>query len=120
MGRVGLLVLCGVLFAGNATAMTGNEWKALSPTSRTAYVLGVMDAWGMLDMAVKATIQPEGISSMFTKLIRCAEKGMSYGQVISIVEKYIEGHPSQWHHDMAGLIWVAMNGACAQLEKKGQ
>ena len=120
MLRVGLIMLCGVLFAGHATALTGAEWKALSPTSRAVYVLGVMDAWRMLDLAVKANSPPEGIASMFTKLIRCAEQGMSYGQVISIIEHYIEGHPSQWHHEMAGLIWVAMNGACTPPEQKGR
>jgi hypothetical protein len=119
MRQAALILLCGVLFAGHATALTGHEWKALSPTSRTVYVLGVMDAWGMLDMAVKANSQPEGILSMVTKLIRCAEQGMNYGQVIAIVENYIEGHPSQWHHEMAGLIWVAMNGACTPPETKG-
>ena len=120
MGRVGLILLWGVLFAGQATALTGAEWKALSPTSRAVYVLGVMDAWRMLDLAVKAHSPPEGIASMFTKLIRCVEQGMSYGQVISIVGKYIEGNPSQWHYDMAGLIWAAMNGACTQPEQKGR
>jgi hypothetical protein len=48
------------------------------------------------------------------------ETGMSYGQVNSIVEKYMEDNPSQWHYDMAGLIRVAMNEPCTPTEKKGK
>jgi hypothetical protein len=120
MKRAALILFFMLMSAVPVSAATGNEWRALSPAARTAYLLGVVDAWTLLDMAVKASPQPVGIASMFTRVVRCLGKDMTYGQTVAIVEKYLQDNPSTWHYDMAALAWTAIDVACTPAEKNGK
>jgi hypothetical protein len=120
MKRAALLIFFMVMPTVTVSAATGNEWRALSPAARIAYLVGVMDAWVLLDTAVKASIQPAGIASMFTRLVGCLGQDMTYGQTIAIVETYMQDNPSKWHDDMAALAWTAITQACTPAEKKGK
>ena len=43
-----LTTVC-LLFAVEANAISGNDWKQLTETQQQAYVVGVVDAWGNLE-----------------------------------------------------------------------
>ena len=40
-----LIAAC-LLFAAEARAMSGNDWRQLPEVARLAYVIGVVDTWG--------------------------------------------------------------------------
>jgi len=42
------LVTACVIFAVDATAMTGSEWRQLSPAAQQYYIIGVLDGWDNL------------------------------------------------------------------------
>lgn len=101
----------------DASALSGNEWKQLAPSSRIGYIWGVADAWQNLATILKSAKEGPQHSSTapFTDLAVCIGKGMTYEQVSTIVEKYMEDNPSAWHYDMASLAWTAVDKACKPL-----
>jgi hypothetical protein len=119
-GRIILSLICGVLFSGNAGATTGHEWKKWSPDCRTTYVMGVTDTWQNVETVRRASNPQDETPSIFAPLIACMRQRMTYIQITAIVNKYLEDNPSEWHYDMASLVWTAMSGACKRTEEKGR
>ena len=109
-----LMIGC-LLFAvdGNG-AMSGNDWKQLRLGEQQAYVWGVVDTWTNFTQAIEPSGKPSSseVLKMFTDLTRCVRKGLTYGQMVAIVQKYMENNPSQWHFAMASLVWTAIDEAC--------
>ena len=102
------------LFAGEAAAFTGNEYRALTPLARLAYVVGVVDGWDMVS-ATSRTIEGSmpGWFGVYTDVLECMRsKGMSNGQVHAIVEKYVRENPANWHARGSELVALAMHEAC--------
>ena len=91
--------------------MNGSSFSALQ---RNAYIRGVADTWQNLTLLEDSAKEPRQHSStaLFTDVGRCVSKGMTYGQIGAIVEKYMDDHPSEWHYQMASLAWTAVHMAC--------
>ena len=86
-----------LLFAVEAGAITGNDWRRLDQSHQQGYVIGVVDAWRHLEaVASLDNKRPPGAAlTIFTTLIECvSQKGMPYSQIYAIVEKYMENNPS--------------------------
>jgi Rap1a immunity proteins len=112
-----LITLC-LLFAVDAEAISGNDWKQIDPEEQRFYVVGVVDAWQHLEqVASRSVIPPSGAITVFTKIVKCVEKGMTYAQMVAIVQKYMENNPPKWHYGMTSLVWSALNEACAPTSK---
>jgi hypothetical protein len=106
-----LVTLC-LLFAVDAKALTGNQWKELSQVTQGYYVMGVIDGWRYVGAAALA-IKERNTS---TELIKCVMK-IPYSQTIGIVQKYMQDNPAIWHYSMEELIWLAAVGACDAMSK---
>jgi hypothetical protein len=109
-----MVVIC-LLFAVDAWAnITGNEWKQLGRGEQQGYIMGVVDAWQHLGYAAsQSKIQPPSSTvTYFTQPLKCVTQGMTYAQMIAIVQKYLEDNPYQWHYGMSSLIWTALDLAC--------
>jgi hypothetical protein len=82
--------------------LTANEWRTFPADVRGWYVLGVVD--GVRDMATyerRANSESPAESSLLARVAKglnqCVGGRMTRGQTIAIVEKYITGHPEEWH-----------------------
>ena len=106
-----LITLC-LLFAVDAKALTGNQWKELSQVTQGYYVMGVIDGWRYVGAAALA-IKERNTS---TELIKCVMK-IPYSQTIAIVQKYAQDNPAKWHYSMEELIWLAAVEACDAMSK---
>jgi hypothetical protein len=118
MGRkasVLLMVVC-LLFAVDATAITGIQWRQLSQTAQQYYIIGVLDGWDNVGTITLLAEQQSPAGTGFTKQIECTT-GMAYAQVNVIIQKYMDNNPSQWHNSMALLIWPALAEVCAPASK---
>ena len=97
---------------------TGNTWRQLSKESRDAYVWGVVDNWHAISTVAEKTSEmtkvqfPGTVALHFIELSNCINKGMTYGQLSTIVDKYVEDNPSLWHYPMTSLIWTAVYNVC--------
>jgi hypothetical protein len=120
MKRAALMILFILMPTVTVSATTGNEWRAMSPALRDGYLLGVLDAWVLLEAVTRDSVQPVGRASMFTRVVGCLGKDMTYGQTIAIIGKYMQDNPSEWHHPMSLLAWIATDRACASAEKKAK
>ncbi len=102
-----------VLFPLTGFALTGNEWNALSTPARQAYIVGVVDTWENVALSHQATKEvPNIASNSMVRLSNCLLKGMTYGQVYAIVERYMVDNPSMWHYGMSSNVWTAIDKAC--------
>src|SRR5262245_8619384 len=109
-----LLVAC-LLFAVDATAITGIEWRQLPSAVQHYYIIGVLDGWDNLG-TITLLGEQKAVGIGFTKQIECTA-GMAYAQINGIIQKYMENNPSHWHYNMALLLWPALAEECAPASK---
>ena len=105
-----------LLSAVDAAAITGSEWRQLSPAAQQYYVIGVLDGWDNLGTITLLAEQKSPVGIGFTKQIECTV-GMEYAQISVIIQKYMENNPSQWHNSMVLLVWPALAEVCASASK---
>jgi hypothetical protein len=111
------LIAAFLLFAVDAAAISGSEWRHLSPAAQQYYIIGILDGWdnlGTITLLLAEQRSPVGIG--FTKEIGCTIE-MEYAQINFIIQKYMENHPSQWHNSMPLLVWPALAEVCAPANK---
>jgi hypothetical protein len=107
-----LVTIC-LLWAVEAGAISGNEWRGLPKLAQASYVAGVFDTWKSLVQASFDAQQQSPVITVLTKVTTCVT-GMDYDQIAAIVRKYIENNPAEWHQNMAELVWSAFfNEVCA-------
>jgi len=107
MRRIAFALLGGAGLIGLLTtegnAITGNDYRVLPDHPRMMYVVGVVDGWQTVsDPGVRAAVP------------RCAaNRKMSHGQLVAIVDKYLEANPAKWDGTAPDLIFVAIDrGVC--------
>ena len=66
------------------------------------YVMGMMTADGLKDSLTYKVL--DGATACTSKMTR--------GQVLAIVEKFMNDNPARWHQLMVGLVFEALNEAC--------
>jgi hypothetical protein len=126
MRRAVLILLCGVLFTGNAAAITMEQWTTFDLPYQQVYVLGVLDAWMNLEQSRVEGAKTAGVPesqvrpSVISRIVNCISKRYTFTQMDTIVGNYVAQHlHEQKHVGMASAIWAAMNEACNRPEQKG-
>jgi len=127
---VALVLFCGLLaplWPSSAGAVTGNNWRALPASARTAYVTGVVDNLVDFGAAVRSLVPAEkrtGSEKMLVSFEDCIGRTpRPPSQLVAIVEKYVKDNPAQWHGRMSGLVFEALrckDAATAPGAKKGE
>ena len=90
--------------------MTGQEYLALSESSRTAYVMGLLDGifvgplFGASEARVKA-------------LHNCLQEHNNV-QIAAILSKYIQDQPERWHDGAHVLFYSRMLELCPGVKPK--
>ena len=114
--KANVLIAACLLFAVDAEAISGDEWRRLSQTAQQYYVIGVLDGWDNLGTITLLAEQQPPVGTGFTKQIDCT-LGMASVQINAIIQKYMENNRSQWHYNMALLVWTALDEVCASTSK---
>jgi hypothetical protein len=114
--KVNVLIAACLFFAVDAEAISGDEWRRLSQTAQQYYVIGVLDGWDNLGTITLLAEQQPPVGTGFTRQIECTV-GMASVQINAIIQKYMESNPSQWHYNMALLVWTALDEVCASTSK---
>jgi hypothetical protein len=95
-----------------ASAMTGNEWRALPTAARTSYVTGVVDNLVDFGAAVRSLVPAEKRTASEKMLVSFEEcivrTPRPPTQLVAIVDKYVKDNPAQWHGRMSGLVFEAL------------
>ena len=95
-----------------ASAMTGNEWRALPIAARTSYVTGVVDNLVDFGAAVRSLVPAEKRTASEKMLVSFEEcivrTPRPPSQLVAIVDKYVKDNPAQWHGRMSGLVFEAL------------
>jgi hypothetical protein len=127
IGGTVLMLMCGVLFAGNASAITVETWTSFDLPFQQVYVLGVLDAWLNLEQTRTEGAKTAGVPesqvrpSVISRLVNCMSKRYTFEQVDKMVGNYVAQHlHEQKHLGMASVIWTAVNEACNKPEQKGK
>ena len=95
-----------------ASAVSGNEWRALPMAARTSYVTGVVDNLVDFGAAVRSLVPAEKRTASEKMLVSFEEcivrTPRPPSQLVAIVDKYIKDNPAQWHGRMSGLVFEAL------------
>jgi Rap1a immunity proteins len=107
-----LSCLLAPMLPSSATAVTGNDWRALPASAKTAYVSGVVDNLVDFGTAVRSLVPVEKRSGSERMLVRfedcIAKTPRPPSQLVAIVDKYVKENPGQWHARMSGLVFEAL------------
>ena len=118
--RKGVAMCCATLAAllsTEASALNGNEFRALADYPRMTYVVGVMDTWVDVSNTIGG-IGPDdvvatAVATMYGNLPKCAsDRKMTNAQVLAIVDKYLRDNPTKWDQWAPVLVWEAIFEAC--------
>ncbi len=106
LAALGLLTL---VFLTTATVRSqsagppsGNEYLQFSSSLRLAYIIGVSEGLTIASDVGAADVQG---------LMLCL-RGMTFGQMQAIFDKYLAENPEEWHHSMSSIIVNAFRSAC--------
>lgn len=109
LGSVALA--CALLSAGEAAAITGNDYQKLSGSERAMFVAGAFEGWLVADTVMRARPSPL-FSTTFGQIVRCVSGRLSTAQVRTIVDRYVSRNPSERKQDMGQLVLLALEEAC--------
>jgi len=84
--------------------LKGNDFRTLSREERIAYVTGIWDGY-MFAPALG------GKAASDQALFNCVP-GLTQGQLLAIVEKYMNDHPSDWGMSMNYIVFAALPKSC--------
>jgi hypothetical protein len=114
-----LMMMVCLLFAADARAISGNDWKQLRLREQQIYVMGVIDTWMNLERleALSLVQAPSPAVAHQAQAVNCVRQGVTYEQAAAIVQKYMENNPSNWHYAMPSLVWSALSAACPVTSK---
>ena len=111
-GVAGLAVAVWLL-AQPAEAVTGAEWRRLAPAARSAYVAGIVDAWGGLVNVQESLGSKDVAITVFRDVVGCLrERLLSSEQVYTLVERHVDANPGLASKDMPDLVFAALADAC--------
>ena len=88
--------------------LNGNRYLSLGEERQIAYVMGVID--GLL-----ASVIFGGDAARVNALQNCILE-MQGSQALTIVNKYLDGSPQNWHHPMSTQIYIAFTYVCPEIE----
>ena len=116
LNRLGIALVTVSLLGASpsaAFALSGNDYQKQPELARSMYVAGVIEGWQTLAvMVVERKLQAPEVDTLYFPIVRCVEKGMTRGQTLAIVDKYMTENPARWHEQMGVLVWMAMTDAC--------
>jgi hypothetical protein len=102
---------CMVLSAGEAEAITGNDYQRLTPQERAMYVAGTLEGWIVADTVMRA--RPSAMfSTTFGQIVRCVSGRLSTAEVRTIVDRFVNRNPTERKQDMGQIILLALEEAC--------
>ena len=57
----------------------------------------------------------EALRDNVSRMSRCGRRpGVTRGQNVEVVTKYLRDHPEHWHQPMAAIVFVALREACPE------
>jgi len=111
--RAVLLAVASLTFVTPARAMTGTEWKKLTPGARAAYVDGVVDAWVGLAMVQESLGSKDAGVTVFAAVVTCLrDRLIGHDRIVAAVEKYVEDQPGLRSKDMPDIVFIAIGPFC--------
>jgi hypothetical protein len=124
-----MLMLLGLIVPGlqgqeNDVRFTGQGWHDWPQGTRVAYVSGFAEGYAnaTTDVTLKACLKApkqsskavsETLMPIVNSTIACW-RGMRYGQLLAIVDKYVADHPERWHEPIAELVRAALTNVCGE------
>jgi hypothetical protein len=128
--RLAVVMLCGLLaplVPSPASAVTGNEWRAMPWASKAAYVSGAVESLLDVGMAVRSLVPAEkrtASEKMLVSFEDCiARTPRPTGQLVTLVAKYLNEHPAQRPAKMSGVVFEALrckDTTAAPAARKGE
>jgi hypothetical protein len=113
------MLCCSFASGASADEYTGNELKNICAFYNTSeemggvnggwclgFVVGVFSTWLVTESMMQTLSNPLPSDMQF-----CPPKGVTRGQTVLIVKKYLGEHPDQLHLDGASLVVRAMHEA---------
>lgn len=100
---LGVIVFVGVQnsYGETVARLTGNDYQKLPVGFRTTYIIGILDG---ISAANDLLGKPNPHLSNFLEYT----KGMTGGQLVAIVDKFLAEHPEGWHYTMGSSVVMAI------------
>jgi len=107
----GVVFGCLALSGGEAWAFTGGDYQKLSPTERSLYVAGAVEAWIAADTVLRVSPSPL-FNRTFGRIVRCVSGKLSTTEVRGIVDRYLSKNPTERTQPMGQVVTLALQETC--------
>lgn len=84
--------------------LTGNDYRRLNDSTKLYYAAGLYD--GMRGAAML------GASPTDVEFLRNCFNDAEATQVVAVLDRYVDDHPSEWHYSMNLIAYKAFRNAC--------
>src|SRR2546430_17620052 len=102
---------CVVLAAGEAAAITGNDYQRLTPQERAMYVAGTLEGWIVADTLMRA--RPSAMfSTTLGQIVRCVSGRLSTAGVPTPRDPVLSTNPRAREQDTGQLIHLPLGRTC--------
>jgi hypothetical protein len=92
------------------TAITGNDYLALSPTMQIGYVMGVLDGFRFAPALAGSNLPITHRMTVCMTALRATN-----GQYRAITNRYLQANPALWGQGMHTIVYQALEDACQQV-----
>lgn len=111
-----LVIVTGMLTmnAESALSLDAQHWQQLPDSAKRYYVLGSVEAWNEA-LRFTSDVSEAGLDGMLNAVMPCVErKKLNLDHLLATVQKYVNDHHSDWHMEMAAVVFTAVSQACVQ------
>jgi hypothetical protein len=107
------LFACFLLVSIPAHSSTGNDLKEtcdldqgkfLSHSACTGYILGAVEMTELINAAADRSKDKKQFSV-------CIPAGITYGQIVDVVKKFVDDHPEERHQKASVMVFLAVQHA---------
>ncbi len=91
-----------------AEQLNGSDWQDLNVSEKTMYTMGAIEAFQLADFLSLADSQRE---SPFLFVTNCIPKSATYGQIVKVIDKYLENNPEYLHRNISVITIDSVNNA---------
>ena len=94
--------------------MTGQGWREWSSVMRSGYVIGFFEGYNSAMMAVvtSGVLTSQVLTKLPNREYSACVSGMTYGQTVAMMDKYVADHPEKWNKKISELLIEATEKAC--------
>lgn len=113
-----LTIFLAVVFVGGVVAQSffslteGNKWRGYSELAKITYVVGFLDAMGLMKYGYDRG-ETQQFASTWVRILGCiSSRKITVGQTYAVINKWMNDNPDKWDYNMSIIMLASLAEMC--------